>query len=118
MIPSFLEIDVDEAPVAEAELDEWLAPVESRPFMLFVGALRLEKGVQQLFDAYAGLERAPALVLMGTREVDTPGVRPAGAVIIEKVLRPASSWRPGVGASSAYCPRSYRDRSAAWCTRG
>jgi glycosyltransferase involved in cell wall biosynthesis len=85
VIPSFLEIDLDEPPVADAELDQWLAPVAGRPFMLFVGALRREKGVQQLFDAYAALERAPALVLMGTREVDTPASLPPGAVVIEKV---------------------------------
>ena len=85
VIPSFLEA-TGAGSVADAEeLDRWLEPVGSRPFILFVGQLRLEKGITQLLDAYAALDDPPPLVMMGTVEPDTPRQLPAGATIIEDV---------------------------------
>jgi glycosyltransferase involved in cell wall biosynthesis len=52
--------------------------------MLFVGALRLVKGLKPLLAAYERLEAPPPLVLIGTVEADTPRAFPPGAVVLEK----------------------------------
>ncbi|MER9201714.1 glycosyltransferase family 4 protein [Mesorhizobium sp. M0145] len=41
-------------------------------FILFVGDMMRLKGIDVLLQAYAGLERAPQLVLIGRRVADTP----------------------------------------------
>lgn len=46
----------------------------SEPFILFVGALRRVKGVEQLLAAYKSLVAPPPLVLVGTIEPDTPEI--------------------------------------------
>ena len=46
----------------------------SEPFVLFVGALRRVKGVEQLLAAYKTLVAPPRLVLVGTIEPDTPEI--------------------------------------------
>lgn len=54
--------------------------------ILFVGALRRVKGIDELLEAYAGLGAdAPPLVLIGTREIDTPLAFPAGVTVIESM---------------------------------
>ncbi len=65
--------------------DEVLSKLPSEPFILFVGALRHIKGLDQLFAAYRGLEAPPPLVLIGTRAPDTPATFPEGTVLIENV---------------------------------
>ena len=52
--------------------------------MLFVGALRLVKGLKPLLAAYEQLEAPPPLVLIGTVEADTPREFPPGVVVLEK----------------------------------
>jgi glycosyltransferase involved in cell wall biosynthesis len=53
--------------------------------MLFIGALRRVKGVNELLAAYALLDAAPPLVLIGTIEPDTPASFPPGVVVLEDV---------------------------------
>jgi glycosyltransferase involved in cell wall biosynthesis len=83
IIPNFHE-DVSEKPV-NAEMIERLP---SEPFILYVGAFRKIKGIEELFAAYERLEDPPPLVLAGTRAPDTPSRFPAGAVVIEDVPYP------------------------------
>ncbi|MEA2375914.1 MAG: hypothetical protein QOD53_2377 [Thermoleophilaceae bacterium] len=52
-------------------------------YILFVGALRRMKGLPELLEAYGRLPSAPALVLVGTREIDTPERFPAGVTVID-----------------------------------
>ena len=76
IIPSFAsapEPDVD---------DELLARLPDEPFILFVGALRRVKGVDVLLSAYRELASPPPLVLLGTRERDSPDQLPPGAVAL------------------------------------
>jgi glycosyltransferase involved in cell wall biosynthesis len=64
---------------------EILARLPERPFILFVGALRRVKGVYVLLEAYKKLEDPPPLVLMGTREIDSPTGYPPGVHVLESV---------------------------------
>jgi glycosyltransferase involved in cell wall biosynthesis len=79
VIPSFRF--EDEAPAKGN--DDILRGLPERPFILFVGALRRVKGIQTLLAAYRRLADSPPLVLLGTREVDTPRDLPPKVVVIE-----------------------------------
>jgi glycosyltransferase involved in cell wall biosynthesis len=60
-----------------------LKRLPNEPFLLFVGALRRVKGVEQLLAAYARLTNPPPLVLLGTLEPDSPPFPPAVHVITD-----------------------------------
>jgi glycosyltransferase involved in cell wall biosynthesis len=62
-----------------------LAKLPDEPFILFVGALRRVKGVEVLLAAYRRLVDPPPLVLIGTREIDSPAEYPRGVRVIESV---------------------------------
>jgi glycosyltransferase involved in cell wall biosynthesis len=83
VIPNFHEEGPGGAP-DEAILD--LLP--ERPFILFVGALRRVKGVDELLDAYARLDDPPPLVMVGIRTPDTPQEFPAGVTVLNDVPHP------------------------------
>ena len=59
-----------------------LARLPAEPFMLFVGALRHEKGTEELLEAYTRLRDAPPLVLVGTIMPDTPARFPPGVEVL------------------------------------
>jgi glycosyltransferase involved in cell wall biosynthesis len=62
----------DHNPEAEHSTSEHIRRLPSEPFLLFVGALRRVKGVEQLLEAYERLKDPPPLVLVGTLERDSP----------------------------------------------
>jgi glycosyltransferase involved in cell wall biosynthesis len=66
-----------------------------QPFILFVGALRQVKGVQQLLDAYQQLVSPPPLVLTGTLEHDSPTSFPPGVSVLKNFPHPAvmEAWQ-------------------------
>jgi glycosyltransferase involved in cell wall biosynthesis len=73
------------------DVERSLELLPSEPFILFVGALRRVKGVEQLLAAYKTLVAPPPLVLVGTIEPDTPEIPPEVLVLTdfpyEAVLR-------------------------------
>jgi len=76
-------------PLGDGALDappdhELLARLPDR-YILFVGALRRMKGLPELLEAYGRLTSPPALVLVGTPEIDTPGRFPPGVVALGPV---------------------------------
>lgn len=80
VIPSFSEQSNDEGEPDEiARVVDRLPP---EPFILFVGALRIVKGIPTLLEAYGRLRDAPPLVLIGTVESDTPRELPAGVLVL------------------------------------
>lgn len=83
IIPSFRESRQTETHSTDPALQSYLTQLPQEPYILFVGALRLVKGIQQLLDAYQQLKAAPPLVLIGTREADTPTAIPANAHLLE-----------------------------------
>jgi glycosyltransferase involved in cell wall biosynthesis len=80
IIPTFRDDSKDSVPDPEI-----LARLPDRPFILFVGALRRVKGVTLLLEAFRELRDPPPLVLMGTREIDSPTDIPPGVLILESV---------------------------------
>jgi glycosyltransferase involved in cell wall biosynthesis len=65
----------------DGSLDRYLVQLPAEPFVLFVGALRRVKGVEQLLEAYQRLEEPPPLVLIGTLERDSPPL-PPGVIVL------------------------------------
>ncbi len=84
VVPPFLNLDPSDE-ISEDELAAMLARLPEEPFILFVGALRLAKGIEVLFDAYARLRNAPPLVLVGTIEPDGPARFPPEAIVLTDV---------------------------------
>ena len=87
IVPSFRE---DEPAVATLDESEILRRLDAiaEPFMLFVGALRREKGIDDLLAAHASLGKPIRLVLIGTRESDTPAQLPADVIVLENASLP------------------------------
>ena len=72
---------------------EILAALPEQPFILFVGALRRIKGLEQLFAAHASLKEPPPLVLIGGLAPDTPPI-PPGVTVLSEVPHPTvmAAW--------------------------
>ena len=68
VIPNLIPLDANGA---SPDLDSRLADLP-KEYMLFVGDLSRDKGIEILLDAYRGLQNAPALVLIGRRCDHTP----------------------------------------------
>jgi glycosyltransferase involved in cell wall biosynthesis len=69
VIPNFVPDDVASL---TSTIDPVLSQLPKEPFILFVGDLMHLKGVDVLLKAYANVDEAPALVLIGRRCEDTP----------------------------------------------
>jgi glycosyltransferase involved in cell wall biosynthesis len=92
IVPAFVPDDVAEPAVNGETLPE---PLPEEPFILFVGALGLHKGVGVLLDAYAELDQAPPLVLIGMPWSDTPRVLPSNVRVLASWPHDAvmEAWR-------------------------
>lgn len=62
-----------------------LDELPSEPFLLFIGALRRVKGIDELLAAYELLDQPPPLVLLGTIEPDSPTSFPPGVHVLTDV---------------------------------
>lgn len=82
VIASFRESRVDECYRNDSTLLPYIEQLPKEPYMLFVGALRRVKGVEQLLAAYQQLQSPPPLVLIGTYEADSPRHFPAGVHVL------------------------------------
>jgi glycosyltransferase involved in cell wall biosynthesis len=75
-------------PVPDARTDDTVCDLPGLPpppFILFVGALRREKGIHELLDAYQRLRRAPPLVLVA---MEYSGIRqrlPRNVILLRDV---------------------------------
>jgi glycosyltransferase involved in cell wall biosynthesis len=83
VIPSFREDDAGKTYSAEPEVQSYLQRLPKEPFILFVGALRIVKGLNQLLAAYMRLGSPVPLVLIGTIEQDTPRNFPPGVLLLD-----------------------------------
>jgi glycosyltransferase involved in cell wall biosynthesis len=62
-----------------------LRSLPSQPFILFVGALRRVKGIDELVEAYGCLQDPPPLVMVGSRTPDTPASFPPDVTVLNDV---------------------------------
>ena len=76
VVPNFMPADVN----MQGDPEPYVAQLPAEDYLLFVGALSWQKGVDVLLRAYAGLTNAPPLVLIGypkpewsISSVDCPG---------------------------------------------
>jgi glycosyltransferase involved in cell wall biosynthesis len=79
VIPNFVP---DQAAGQPIDCEAYLAQLPPDGFLLFVGDLSREKGIEVLLAAYAYLKDAPPLVLIGRRLPDTPQVLPGHVVAL------------------------------------
>jgi glycosyltransferase involved in cell wall biosynthesis len=82
VLPSFREADPRPPSEADPRIASYLSRLPAEPFIMFAGALRREKGLVPLLEAYRRLETPPPLVLIGTAERDTPTEFPAGVLVV------------------------------------
>jgi glycosyltransferase involved in cell wall biosynthesis len=80
IIPNFIPDDVGD------RCDDSLGYRAQLPrdgYLLFVGSLTHQKGIETLLEAYAGLVAAPPLVLVGYTLPDTPETFPPNVVVLK-----------------------------------
>lgn len=80
IIPNFIPDDVGEA---TDDSEEYRMQLPADGYLLFVGSLTRQKGIETLLEAYAGLTDAPPLVLVGYTLPDTPKTFPPGVVVLK-----------------------------------
>jgi glycosyltransferase involved in cell wall biosynthesis len=92
VIPNFLPDALDEN---EIGCEHYLAQLPEADYLLFVGDLSRDKGVDVLLRAYEGLDVRLPLVLIGRRLPDTPTPLPAGAIMLHDWPHHAvmAAWR-------------------------
>jgi glycosyltransferase involved in cell wall biosynthesis len=83
IIPSFREDDAQRHYSADPRIRQYTDQLPADGYILYVGALRRVKGVNQLLAAYQGLSSPPPLVLVGTVEVDSPREFPPGVIVLQ-----------------------------------
>ena len=85
VIPSFRDDAGEPAPPAATDLQAYLDQLPSEPYILFVGALRLVKGIEPLLRAYRQLVSPPPLVLIGVPAGDRLPPFPPGVTMLPNV---------------------------------
>jgi glycosyltransferase involved in cell wall biosynthesis len=65
--------------------EELLGRLPKEPFILFVGAFRRLKGIEELIAAHERLDEPPPLVLVGIKTPDTPTSFPPGVTALTAV---------------------------------
>lgn len=91
VIPSFLEEGIG-APGPDDAI--YIDQLPALPFMLFVGALKPDKGIGQLLAAYRRMSSPPPLVLIGSTWPETPVSFPDGVTVLRNVPHSAvmAAW--------------------------
>jgi glycosyltransferase involved in cell wall biosynthesis len=81
IIPNFV---TEPPPTPSADLASSLDQLPKEPFILFVGDVRRDKGIDVLLEAYTALKNAPPLVLIGKRWGESPTTLPPNVFFFEK----------------------------------
>jgi len=79
VIPNFVP---DDLRLEQDILDPYLTQLPEDGYLLFVGDLSTEKGIDVLLKAYAKLKNAPPLVLIGRRFADTTSELPNNVLML------------------------------------
>ncbi len=83
LIPSFREDDAQQRYSEAPHIQKYVDQLPTDKYILYVGALRRVKGVNQLLEAYQCLSSPPPLVLVGTLEFDSPHEFPPGVIVLQ-----------------------------------
>lgn len=78
IIPNFIPDDV-----GDLFDDSYRDQLPSDGYLLFVGSLSRQKGIEVLLDAYGGLTAAPPLVLIGYTLPETPETFPPNVMVLK-----------------------------------
>lgn len=92
VVPNFIPDSIGTPePVADPQLDR----LPGEGFILQVGDLVRDKGIEVLLEAYAGLGSAPLLVLIGRRFPESPATLPRNVIVINGLPHAAvmQAWR-------------------------
>lgn len=106
IIPNFIPDNVGEMFDDSSEYREKLP---ENGYLLFVGSLTPQKGIEALCQAYAGLVDAPPLVLIGYTLPNTPKTFPPNVVVLKNWPHAAvmTAWHHSmVGIVPSICPDS------------
>lgn len=79
-IPNFMPEDNG----AGENIDFYIDQLPKEEFLLFVGDLRRDKGIEVLLSAYAGIQNGPPLVLIGKVWAESPQEFPPNVILFKK----------------------------------
>ena len=107
VVPNFIP---SELPGQKFDTAPFVAQLPPGDFLLFVGDLSVDKGLQVLLDAYAEIPQAPPLVLIGRRCADTPAKFPRNVYFLNSWPHEAviEAWRRSlIGLVPSVCPETF-----------
>lgn len=107
VIPNFMP---EHARGTEADLAPYVAQLPKEEYLLFVGDLSQDKGIEILLAAYAQLVDAPKLLLIGRRHTTTPTTLPANVEILGPWPHAAvmEAWRRcGIALTPSLVPETF-----------
>jgi glycosyltransferase involved in cell wall biosynthesis len=92
VIPNFIP---DELEAHQESVEPYLCQLPDEDYLLYVGDITQDKGVHILLRAYAGLEGAPPLVLIGREVRELPADLPPNVYFLGRWPHPAvmEAWR-------------------------
>jgi glycosyltransferase involved in cell wall biosynthesis len=79
IIPNFVPDDPGQT---QDDVDAYVSRLPQDNYLLFVGDLSRDKGVDVLLRAYADLKNVPPLVLIGRKRPDTPAKLPNNVILM------------------------------------
>lgn len=107
IIPNFLS----ETPGSmQEDMNDYLSQLPEDGFLLFVGDLSRDKGVDVLMRAYAKVKDAPPLVLIGRKRPDTPTDLPGNVMLMGSWPHPAvmeAYKRSSFSMLPSVCPETF-----------
>jgi glycosyltransferase involved in cell wall biosynthesis len=107
VIPNFLPSD---ASLPQEDIDHYVSQLPQDGYLLFVGDLSRDKGVDVLVRAYQDLNNAPPLVLIGRKRPDTPSNLPKNVMHLGSWPHAAvmeAFRRSSIGLLPSVCPETF-----------
>ncbi len=107
IIPNFIS---EKTGSNQEDVSGYISQLPEDGFLLFVGDLSRDKGVDVLVRAYANVKNAPPLVLIGRKRPDTPTELPANVMMMGSWPHPAvmeAYRRSSFSMLPSVCPETF-----------